>query len=162
MTQNKKVVLDADVIIHFSKGEMLSILPQIMSDFQHIVLSKVYDEIRGDIKIQLDNQVRLLKNISIVEFKPSGEQLREYAMLTRRFGGGESACMVYCRYNKDIIGSSNLKDITAYCKKHSIEYYTTIDFLRLATEKGIISTIAANEFIAKVKSKGSKLPDITF
>ncbi len=162
MTKNKKVVLDADVIIHFSKGEMLSILPQIISDCQHIVLSKVYDEVKGDIKTQLDNQIQLHKNISLVEFNPAGEQLREYAMLTKRFGVGESACMVYCRYNKDIIGSSNLKDITAYCKEHSIEYCTTIDFLRLAITKGIISNIDANEFIAKMRNKGSKLPNITF
>lgn len=162
MTQNKKVILDADVIIHFSKGDMLSILPQIMENCKHIVLDKVYDEIKGGIKAQLDNQVHFLKNISVVDFKPTGDQLREYAMLKSRFGTGESACMVYCRYNKDIIGSSNLKDITAYCKQHSIEYYTTIDFLRLAITKGIISNVEANEFINKVKNKGSKLPNITF
>lgn len=131
-----------------------------MDDCKHIVLSKVYDEIRGAIKTQLDKQVHFLKNISIVDFKPTGEQLREYAMLKAKFGTGESACMAYCRYNKDIIGSSNLKDISEYCKRHNIEYYTTIDFLRLAIEKGIITNLEANDFIAKVKNKGSKLPNI--
>lgn len=159
---NKKVVLDADVIIHFSKGDMLSILPTILPEYEYIVLNKVYDEIRGAIKNQLDRQIMFLKNISVIDFNPTGAELREYAMLKRTFGTGESACMAYCRFNKDIIGSSNLRDISNYCKQHKIEYYTTIDFLRFAIDKGIITNIQANEFVAKVKSQGSRLPDITF
>ena len=33
-----EIVLDADVIIHFAKGEMLSILPSIFPDYKYVVL----------------------------------------------------------------------------------------------------------------------------
>lgn len=112
MNRIKRVVLDADVIIHFAKGDMLSILPTILSECEHIILDKVYEEIKYDIKKQLDKQIYLLKNIEIVKFNPSEEQLREYAILSKTFGKGESACMAYCRYNKDIVGSSNLSYIS--------------------------------------------------
>ena len=38
-----KIVLDADVIIHFSKGGLLSLLPQIFPEYEYIVLDKVYN-----------------------------------------------------------------------------------------------------------------------
>ena len=41
-----KVVLDADVIIHFAKGGYLSVLPTILNEYDHIVLDIVYDEQR--------------------------------------------------------------------------------------------------------------------
>lgn len=34
-----RIVLDADVIIHFSKGGLLSLLPQIFPEYEYIVLS---------------------------------------------------------------------------------------------------------------------------
>lgn len=73
-----KIVLDADVIIHFSKGGMLSLLPQIFPEYDYIVLDKVYDELLS-VRQQLDNQILLLKNISKVIFAPKGEMLVEYA-----------------------------------------------------------------------------------
>ena len=36
-----EIVLDADVIIHFAKGEMLSILPSIFPDYKYVVLDIV-------------------------------------------------------------------------------------------------------------------------
>ena len=63
-----KVVLDADVIIHFSKGGCLSILPTILSGYKHIILDKVYEEIKHSIKNQLDNQINLLGNIKVEKY----------------------------------------------------------------------------------------------
>lgn len=155
-----KIVLDADVIIHFSKGNMLSILPKIFKNYDFIVLDIVYNEIRGALKSQLDNQIQLLKNITLVKFDPSGEELREYAYLITTKGKGESACLAYCRFRQNIIGSSNLKDIILYCQQHSITHLTTLDFLYHAIEKRIITIKEADDFIIEVKQKGSKLPDI--
>lgn len=66
-----KIVLDADVIIHFAKGGRLDLL------------------------------------------RSAGE-MKEYARLISRdglaLGRGESACMVYCLYHHDVVGSSNTKD----------------------------------------------------
>ena len=57
-----KIVLDADVLIHFSKADKLSLLPNILSEYEHIVLNIVYDEVKT-IQHQLDNQIHFLKNI---------------------------------------------------------------------------------------------------
>ena len=160
--QKTKIVLDADVIIHFAKGERLSMLPEIFKEYEYIILDKVHNEIHEPIRRQLDNQISLLKNISIHKFEPRGEMLKEYAKLTQSIGKGESACMVYCRFNNDVVGSSNIKDIVQYCTTHKITYITTIDFLYYAIKKALITIEEAKEFIKEVKSKDSKLPEIDF
>lgn len=123
-----KIVLDADVIIHFSKGGLLSLLPQIFPEYEYIVLDKVYNEIR--------------------------------TVLKSKFGDGESACMAYCRYTANIIGSSNLNDIKNYCTEHKITYLTTLDFLYYAWCRNLLTEDDCATFIKDVVSKGSKLPMI--
>lgn len=152
-----KIVLDADVIIHFSKGSSLSILPSIFDDCDFIILDKVYDEVRT-IQKQIDNQIKFLGNLKLEQFNPIGEIYKEYAILRQKFGSGESACMAYCKYTNNIIGSSNLRDIHQYCKSENITYLTTLDFLYYAWRKGIISKEDCHDFIEVVRSKGSKLP----
>lgn len=127
-----KIVLDADVIIHFYKGGLLTFLPNILSEYEHIVLSHVRNEILYDIRSALDNQKLLLKNITYVDFVPQKEMAKEYAQLVKRFGKGESACMAYCKYTNNVVGSSNLKDIKDYCAQNNITYLTTCDFLYYA------------------------------
>lgn len=84
-----KIVLDADVLIHFSKAERLSLLPEILPEYEYTVLSVVYDEVKS-IQKQLDNQIMFLRNITKEEFAPTGDMRREYAVLRSRFGrGGE-------------------------------------------------------------------------
>lgn len=154
-----KIVLDADVIIHFSKGGLLSLLPQIFPEYEYIVLDKVYDEL-SSVRSQLDNQIQYLGNIKKVEFTPTTEILREYASLKTRFGDGESACMAYCRYTANIIGSSNLKDIENYCTEHKITFLTTLDFLYYAWYRKYLTDQECTAFITEVISKGSRLPVI--
>jgi hypothetical protein len=86
--------------------------------------------------------------------------MREFARLTECFGKGESACMAYCRYTNNVIGSSNLKDIKQYCSKNGIVYLTTLDFLYYAYIKHLMTLQECNDFISTVRSKGSQLPDI--
>lgn len=74
------------------------------------------------------------------------------------FCKGESACMAYCKYNKDVIGSSNLKDITKYCQDNEITYLTTMDFINTAFENKMLTEAECDEFIYDVSSKGSRLP----
>ena len=66
--------------------------------------------------------------------------------------------MAYCLYHKDVIGSSNLKDITNYCQENGITYLTTMDFLAEAYRTGKMDEAACDFFIYNVKLKGSKLP----
>ena len=156
-----KIILDADVLLHFAKAERLNMLPEILPEYEHVVLSTVYDEI-GSIQNQLDNQVFFLKNISKETFNPTGEMMIEYARLLRTFGKGESACMAYCRYTNNVIGSSNLKDIRKYCEKQKITYLTTIDFLYYAIKRGKMSVEECEQFVKEVVAKGSKLPTVDF
>lgn len=58
--QKTKIVLDADVIIHFAKGERLSMLPEIIKEYEYIILDKAHKEIHEPIRRQLDNQISFL------------------------------------------------------------------------------------------------------
>lgn len=154
-----KIVLDADVLIHFAKGGMLSLLPDILPEYEHVILSTVYLEIHS-IRNQVDNQVHLLKNITIEQFNPTGEMLKEYALLQKSYGKGESACMAYCKFTHHVIGSSNLRDIKEYCEKEQITYLTTLDFLYYAFVRGKISSEECSQFISTVNANDSHLPSV--
>lgn len=84
--------------------------------------------------------------------------IQEYASLLKTKGRGESACMVYCYENRDVLGSSNLKDIRTYCESHQITYLTTLDFLYYAYVRKIMTKEECDLFIQNVIGKGSKLP----
>lgn len=165
MTEKKiKIVLDADVIIHFAKGEMLSMLPNVFPDYEFVVLDIVKQEVKKPILTQLQNQMALLRNIREVSLDSSTEQLREYARLVSvmGLGRGESACMVYCRFNNDVVGSSNLRDITDYCEKHQITYLTTNDFLYYGIKHNVWTKQEAESFVTKVNDRNSKVPVVDF
>ena len=154
-----QIVLDADVVIHFAKGGRLSQLPSIFPEYEYVLLETVYEELKS-LRSQVDNQIMRLKNITLQPFAPRGEMLREYAVLKSRFGKGESACMAYCLFTHNVIGSSNLRDIRAYCKENKITYLTTMDFLWYAWRKQMLTTDEVKTFISEVKQKGSKLPEV--
>ncbi len=162
MAGKTKIVLDADVIIHFSKGGCLSLLPSIFPNYEYVVLRTVYNELRLEVKTQVDNMMTWLKNVTLLDFRPTKEMLCEYAFLTSKYGKGESACMAYCKFNHDVIGSSNLKDIKDYCHANQITYLTTIDFLAHAVAKRLMTADNANQFVADVVAKHSKLPPVDF
>ena len=146
------IVLDADVIIHFSKANHLSTLPTIFPEYRMVVLSAVFDELKGDVKHQLENMIVLLKNIEKIPFNPQKEMKMEYASLLRR----------YCKFTNNVIGSSNIKDIKKYCEQHQLVYLTTIDFLYYAIKRGKMTIDDAHQFIDMVQEKGSKLPKTDF
>ena len=154
-----QIVLDADVVIHFAKGGYLNLLPSIFPDYEYVLLETVYEELKS-LRSQVDNQIMRLKNITLQPFAPRGEMLREYAMLRSRFGKGESACMAYCLFTHNVIGSSNLRDIRAYCQEKQITYLTTMDFLWYAWRKHLMTTDEVKTFISEVRSKGSILPEV--
>lgn len=165
MEAKTKIVLDADVIIHFVKAGQLSLLLNIFPEYHYLILDVVYDEVTSNrsMKIQIDNTLFVFSSrISNIKFNPKGESRLEYARLRSKLllGRGESACMVYCRDNKDVLGSSNLKDIKDYCSRNQITYLTTLDFLYYAFIRKKMTKREVDSFISDVVSKGSKLPDI--
>ena len=161
MTTKTKIVLDADVIIHFVKAGQFSRLLDIFPEYEYIILDVVYEEVSKHraTKVQIDNTFRFLGNrISSVRFAPEGASIMEYARLLRTVGKGESACMVYCRDNHDVLGSSNLRDIKEYCTDNGITYLTTLDFLYYAYIRKKMTKEECDAFIAEVVNQGSKLP----
>lgn len=163
MPTKTKIVLDADVIIHFIKADRIALLLDIFPEYSYIILDVVYDELKKnrDTRIVIDNLCKFMSNrISSVRFSPKGVLLREYARLQNRLGKGESACMIYCLEHKDVLGSSNLRDIKEYCTINNITYLTTLDFLYYALTRCKMTANECNAFIAMVNAKGSKLPQI--
>lgn len=163
--KNTKIVLDADVIIHFIEANCFSLLPDIFPEYDYVVLDVVYDEVSRNNKTRnfIDNYLRYFPKLRREVFAPKGESMKEYFLLQRTLGKGESACMVYCRDHRDVLGSSNLKDIKAYCSANNITYLTTIDFLYYAYCRKKMTGVECTEFIQAVNNAGSKLPmiDIT-
>lgn len=129
-----KIVLDADVIIHFMEAQCFSLLPDIFPEYEYLILDVVYNEVSKNSKTKafIDNYLCYIPKIKKETFSPKGESMREYFLLQRSLGKGESACMIYCRYNHDVLGSSNLRDIKEYCMQNNITYLTTLDFLYYA------------------------------
>lgn len=152
------IILDADVIIHFCKGRLIGQLPYIFPN-KLLIPDIVYTEaLSRNHQVEVQNLLnfKLAEEFSI---KSNLNIFKEYIRLTKSgLGKGESACMAYCRYTKDAIGSSNIKDIKDYCNEHQIQYLTTMDFINAAFEKEILTEAECDEFIYDVKSKGSKLP----
>ena len=161
-----KIVLDADVINHFVRGGLLSLLPNILPEFEFVVLNIVKQELPILILSALDKQIKEKKNIKEEVFGLSNEEKKEYFRLTAtnglHLGRGESACMVYCKFHKDVVGSSNTKDITKYCTENNITFLTTNDFLYYAIKRELLSIEQAVDFVDKVRSLGSFIPIVDF
>lgn len=153
----KKIIIDADVIIHFSKGDQLGLLNSIFPNKIYIfdvVFSEVFI---GDLRNQVENLIRF-KVLQELEFDGDIRVAKEFARLKRQYGIGESACMAYCRYNDDVIASSNLRDIKPYCTQHKIQFLTTMDFIYEAFCNTQLTEPECDLFINMVLSKGSRLP----
>lgn len=155
------ILLDSDVIIHFVKGDRISALIELFPR-RMMMLDRVDEELRKNntVNVILENMIKL-KSLSIVPF-PSKDinVLKEYAQLVKTKGKGESACLAYCRHHPHIIASSNLTDIRGYCEQHQVAYLTTMDILCIALHRNILTETECNDFIQKVRSSNSKLPNM--
>ena len=111
----------------------------------------------------IDKYLHFFPKLKKEVFSPKRESMKEFFLLQRTLGKGESACMIYCRDNRDVLGSSNLKDIKEYCSKNNITYLTTLDFLYYAYCRKKMTEQECKEFMQEVNNAGSKLPiiDIT-
>lgn len=164
-SRKTKIVLDADVIIHFIKADCFALLPDIFPEYEYLILDVVYNELakHSETKRFIDNYIHYIPKIKTEVFSPQGVSVKEFFQLRRTLGKGESACMIYCRDHCDVLGSSNLKDIRNYCVQNNITYLTTLDFLYYAYCRNKLSDQDCRAFMQKVNERGSKLPvlDIT-
>lgn len=155
------ILIDADVLSHFiTAGEMIALSG--IFPFQIYVLDKVYKEIQRFPKRKAE--VENLLNFGLIKEMPFPEHddaiMKEYAHIKKWMfkGDGEAACLAVAKASKNILASSNLKDVHSYCKLHRIDLLTTMDFLCEALRKKVFDLARCNEFIRKVLSAGSKLP----
>jgi hypothetical protein len=157
-----KIILDADVLIHFTKSEYFHQLPSIYPRYQLAIIDELYKaEIKGDVKNYVDKYRSVFGGrIEMLEWKPDYEMMMDFSVLQSRMGYGESMCLAYCKHHHDVIASSNITEITGYCDTNGIQYITTMDFLYEAFVRQIMTEDECNEFIQNVIAKGSKLPDI--
>lgn len=152
------ILLDSDVVRHFLNGNRIHQLSAIFPN-RFVMLDKVKNELcrSKGLVTPVTNFLSMFK-IPVITFPMKGEIIKEYAMLVRKFGEGESACMAVARFQNEYIASSNLKDIKAYCTEHGIVYYTTMNLLVEAISKKIMTEAECDQFINDVKIKGSRLP----
>lgn len=153
------ILLDADVVIHFYKAERLSVLQELYEG-RLLILDLVLEELLRNKTIApyVENFLRF-KVVEEYKFPSKDEQiLQKYALLSKTKGKGESACMAVCRYQNNILASSNLKDIRPYCERYGIAYLTTMDILAIANKKGLMSLKECDDSIKTILSKQSKLP----
>jgi predicted nucleic acid-binding protein len=153
------ILLDADVYIHFHKGDKLTVLKDLYGG-RLVILDNVASELFAgkstEVGSSLENMIRF-GAIKELPFPKDIRILSEYAALSKTKGKGESACLAICRYNNHILASSNTIDIKKYCDTYSLAYLTTIDILCIAKLKGLLSEIECDDFVKKVTSSGSFL-----
>jgi predicted nucleic acid-binding protein len=163
MSSNSKIILiDTDVIIHFSKANQLDKIYKIFP-YKIVILNKVLNEI---LNTSLQKKIKqLIKDDKIekMDFPSDIKIIEEFAQLkSEGLGSGESACMSVARYNDNIIASSNFKDVRPYCERYNIDFYGTMDFLENAYIQKILSLNECENFVRDVVSKGSILPFNSF
>ena len=152
----KKIILDADVVIHFLKGGHIGIMSQIFPNTLYMPDVVFQETFYGNEKTEVENMFRF-GFVKELEIKTDIRILAEYKKLSQKFGRGESACMAYCRFHDDVIASSNLRDIKTYCEEHEITYLTTLDFLARAFHTGLLTEQECDFFIYKADPK-NKIP----
>ena len=79
-----KIVLDADVIIHFAKGGRLNLLPRILPEYQFLVLDVVKKELPLLIMSVLQKIISQDRTILEEVFGQSTGEMKEYARLISR------------------------------------------------------------------------------
>jgi hypothetical protein len=161
---NRIILVDADLVSHFITAGEAESIHLVFPDNPIHMLDKVHAELQNwkNPNVGFIISGLLKKNrIRLIDFPEDNEAIKkEYfwvkSMLFK--GYGESACLAVARYNKNILASSNLKDIKSYCVMHKIDFLTTMDFLCHALANGIFDEARCDAFLQKILDAGGKLP----
>lgn len=154
-SSDKVILIDADVVSHFITGGEASVIHQIFPAHKIYILDKVHAELQNWPAVEMRTEIsRLLSQnkITLMDFPEDNEIIKkEYFWIKSMHfkGDGESACLAVARYNKNILASSNLKDIKNYCSMHNINYLTTMDFLCEALRTKLFTEARCDEFLLK-------------
>lgn len=162
--RKKIVLLDSDVISHFIAAGKIDDLNKILSPHILMIVRQVYEESSyhpffEDRKMELDEWINKY-HIRIIEFPYDNENIKlEFYRIKKenpRFGKGERACMAIAKYEKQVIASSNFKDVAEYCEINGIEYMSYVsEELRVKSEKSNCKRSACLSEKLKVKNEKS-------
>jgi hypothetical protein len=161
---NRVILIDADVVSHFLTAGEGDAIATIFPNNPIYILDKVHAELQNwPIKSMLEevNKLTSTEKIRLMAFPEDNEQIKKEYFWIKKMqfkGDGESASLAVARYNKNILASSNLKDIKSYCVMHKIDYLTTMDFLCAALKAKLFTEERCNQFIKRVLDNKSKLP----
>lgn len=161
---NRIILADADVISHFITADEAASVHRIFPDNPIHILDKVHTELQNWKNTNVGFIVSELlskRHIRLIDFPDDNEEIKKEYFWIKKMqfkGDGESACLAVARYNKNILASSNLKDIKNYCAMHKIDYLTTMDFLCHALNTGVFDEARCDAFLKKVITAGGKLP----
>lgn len=153
--RKKVILIDSDVISHFMAANKIDDLPKILSPHALLIVQQVYEEsihhpLYDDRKEELDSWIKRC-HILKIDFPYQNENIKlEFYRLKKensRFGKGERACMAIARFEKEVIASSNFRDIADYCDTNDIEYIGLMDILSIAIRKSIYTIEECNKFI---------------
>lgn len=157
------LLADADVIIHFFRGNRLELLPQIFPKQKLVLLDTVVAELKRGRNVYAVVQKKIGSQIIEIDFNDKDHVKDEWLQLVgKKLGYGESACIALARFEGHHVLSCNLKDINQYCKAHRIRIYTTMDLINIAFTKGLLTLDECNDFVTDVVGGGSNLPKPTF
>ena len=153
----KIILLDADVISHFISCKEILFLHKILEPHSIAILDNVYKEVARipSRKLVLDNLIKSVRQVSTMTFPIENIDIKkEFALIKKNnplIGDGERACMAVAKFHKNIIASSNYRDIVPYCKANNIQYLGTLDILTIGLNKGVFDDTRCNSFIATAK-----------
>ncbi len=155
MAWSKIILLDSDVISHFMSTAKIDVLPKILSPHKLFIVADVYREsihhpLFEDRKQELDSWIARHR-IQRIDFPWNNDNIRlEFYRIKKespQLGAGERACLAIARYEKDVIASSNFRDVADYCKEFSIEHIGVMDILVIAVRRRILTVDECNKFM---------------
>jgi len=161
--QPKIILLDCDVISHFIANNALADLPAILNPHKCVVLDYVYDEVAAR-TARLAFLKPLIKKgkIEKIDFPEDIEINKEFARIKSKnpiIGDGERACMAVARFMKNVVASSNFRDVAPYCDEFKIHYLGTLDILSIAVQKEFYDEEKCDDFInAAITYNKAKFP----
>jgi hypothetical protein len=161
---NRIILVDADLVSHFITAGEAETIHLVFPDNPIHMLDKVHAELQNwkNPKVGfIISDLLAKKRIKLINFPEDNEEIKkEYFWIKNMLfkGDGESACLAVVKYQKNILASSNLKDIKNYCLMHKIDYLTTMDFLCTALTIGLFDEARCDVFLKTVLAAGGKLP----
>jgi predicted nucleic acid-binding protein len=147
----KIILLDCDVISHFIANASINDLVRIFEPHQCVVLDYVFNEVAArPMRLAFLQPLIHSGKIKKMDFPEDSEINIEFARIKSKkpiIGDGERACMAVAKFKRNVVASSNYRDIAPYCTEHNIFYLGTLDILTVAVNKGIYDENKCDEFI---------------